>query len=98
LTTFGAGFLQDIGSWIFMPSQVEFFVSDNGTEYRSAGIVKNDVPQDKEGAIIKTFEMTTKASKARYVKVVATNIGNCPPGHKGQGASAWMFADEIIVQ
>ena len=80
-----------------MPSQVEFFVSENGTDYRSAGVVKNDVPQDKDGAIIKTFEMKTPVLKARYVKVIATNIGNCPPGHKGQGASAWLFADEIIL-
>jgi len=98
LTTFGAGFLQDIGSWIFMPSQVEFFVSENGTDYRTTGIASNDVPLDKEGPILKTFEIKTNALKARYVKVVASNIGNCPPGHKGQGAPAWMFADEIIVQ
>ncbi len=97
VTTFGAGFLQDIGSWLFMPSQVEFFVSENGTDYRSAGVVKNDVPQDKDGGIVKTFEMITPVLKARYIKVIATNIGNCPPGHKGQGAPAWMFADEIIV-
>lgn len=98
VTTFGAGFLQDINSWLFMPSQIEFFVSENGTDYHSAGIIKNDVPQTKEGAIVKTFEMNIPAVKARYVKVVATNIGTCPPWHKGQGGSAWMFADEIIIK
>ncbi len=98
LTTFGAGFLQDIGSWLFMPSQVEFFVSENGIDYHSAAIVKNDVAQDKEGPIIKTFEMIIPSIKARFVKVVATNIGNCPIGHKGKGAPAWMFADEIIIK
>ena len=80
-----------------MPQQLEFFISENGTDYRSAAIIKNDVPQDKEGTIVKTFETKTAPVKARFVKVVATNIGNCPPGHKGQGASAWMFADEIII-
>ena len=98
VTTFGAGFLQDINSWLFMPSQNEFFVSEYGTDYHSAGIIKNDVPQTKEGAIVKTFEMNIPAVKARYVKVVATNIGTCPPWHKGQGGSAWMFADEIIIK
>jgi len=98
LTTFGGGFLQDINSWVFMPSQLEFFVSENGMDYRSAGKIKNDVPQDIDGVILKTFEMNIAAVKARYVKVVATNIGNCPPGHKGQGAAAWLFADEIIVR
>ncbi len=98
LTTFAAGFIQDINSWIFLPSQVEFFVSENGSEYHSVGVIKNNIPLDKEGSILKTFGMTTASVKARYVKVVATNIGNCPPGHKGLGAPAWLFADEIIVQ
>jgi predicted alpha-1,2-mannosidase len=98
LTTFGAGFLQDINSWLFMPSQIEFFISDKGTGYHSVGVIKNDVPQTNEGAIIKTFEMQITPVKARYVKVIATNIGNCPPWHKGQGNPAWMFSDEIIVK
>lgn len=98
LTTFGAGFLQDINSWIFMPSNVEFLVSDNGVDFKSAGIVKNDVAIDKEGTFLKTFELKINPVKGRYVKVVASNIGKCPPGHKGQGSPAWMFADEIIVK
>jgi len=98
LSTFGAGFLQDVNSWVFMPSQIEFFISENGTDFRSVCVIKNDVPQDKEGTILKTFLKETPTVNARYVKFVATNIGNCPPGHKGQGGSAWMFADEIIVQ
>jgi len=98
LTTFGAGFLQNINSWLFMPSQIEFFISENGSDYQSAGSIRNDVPQTQEGVVVKTFEMNVPVVKARYVKVVATNIGNCPPGHKGQGASSWIFADEIIIK
>ncbi len=98
VSTFGAGFLQDINSWIFMPSQVEFFVSENGMDYHSAGIVKNDIPQQKDGVFLKTFETKTAPVNARYVKIIATNIGNCPAGHKAQGGAAWMFADEIIVK
>jgi predicted alpha-1,2-mannosidase len=98
LNTFGAEFLQDINSWLFMPSQIEYFISGNGTDYHSIGVIKNDVPQKEEGAIVKKFEMQLATVKARYVKVIATNIGTCPAGHKGQGASAWMFADEIIIR
>jgi len=98
VSTFGGGFFQDINSWIFFPSKIEFFVSENGTDYQSAALIKNDVPLDKEGTILKTFETQVKPVNARYVKVVATNIGNCPPGHKGMGGAAWMFSDEIIVK
>ncbi len=98
ITTFGGGFLQDINSWIFMPDQIEFFVSGNGSDYRSVGVIKNDIPQDKEGTILKTFDMRMPAELVRYVKMIATSIGNCPPGHKGNGGPAWMFADEIIIK
>ncbi len=98
VTTFGAGFFQDINSWIFFPAKLEFFVSENGADYRSVCIINNDVPVDKEGGILKTFQKQLKPVNARYVKMIATNIGNCPPGHKGNGGAAWMFADEIIVE
>ena len=98
LSTFGAGFFQDNNAWIFFPSKIEFFVSDNGTDYRSAGVIKNEVPAEKEGGILKTFEMQVNPINARFVKMVATNIGVCPPGHKGNGGAAWMFSDEIIVK
>ncbi len=98
VSTFGAGFFQDNNAWIFFPSKIEFFVSDNGTDYRSAGVIKNDIPAEKEGGILKTFEMQVKPINTRFVKMVATNIGVCPPGHKGNGGAAWMFSDEIIVK
>jgi len=98
VSMFGAGFFQDINSWIFFPSKIEFFISENGTDYKSVGSIDNDIPLDKEGAILKTFEMQVKPVKTRYVKMVATNIGTCPPGHKGNGGAAWMFSDEIIVK
>jgi hypothetical protein len=98
VSTFGAGFFQDNNAWIFFPSKIEFFVSDNRTDYRSAGVIKNDVPLEKEGGILKTFEIQVKPINARFVKMVATNIGVCPPGHKGNGGAAWMFSDEIFVK
>ena len=92
------GFLQDINAWIFMPYEVEFFLSDDGTRFRSAGIVKNDIPQDKWGVVQKEFSLLFESVKTRYLHVVAKNIGVCPSGHKGNGAPAWIFSDEISVE
>ena len=44
-------FLQDQGSWIFMPSTVEFFVSDDGKQFRSVGKVVNQVALDDDDAV-----------------------------------------------
>jgi len=92
------GCLQDINAWIFMPYEVEFFISDDGIKYKSAGLVKNDVSQDKWGAINKEFSLVTANVHARYIRVVAKNNGVCPPGHKGNGAPAWIFCDEITIE
>jgi alpha-L-fucosidase len=36
--------------------------------------------------------------KARYVKLVAENVGICPAWHKGAGGDAWLFVDEILMK
>ncbi|MCQ2317152.1 MAG: chitobiase/beta-hexosaminidase C-terminal domain-containing protein, partial [Bacteroidales bacterium] len=90
-------FLQDQGSWIFMPTQVEFFVSNDGKNFRSIGVVKNEVPVDAEDAVIQELEVV-KDVKARYVRMVAKSLGICPEWHVGAGGAAWTFCDEFIIE
>jgi hypothetical protein len=93
-----AGFLQDEKSWIFFPVEVSFFISDDGNVFRSAGIVKNEIPEDREGSIIKEFALPLTGTHARYIRMVAKNRGICPPWHPGAGNKAWLFADEIGIE
>lgn len=90
-------FLQDQKSWIFMPTQVEFFISDNGKDFKSIGTVKNQVPVDKEEAVIQELELR-KSVEARYVRMFAKTIGVCPEWHLGAGEPAWIFCDELIIE
>ncbi len=90
-------FLQEIYSWIWMPTEVEYFVSDDGKNFRSVGKVKNEVPQDADGAFIQEMEVRPRTS-ARYVKMVAKTIGTCPEGHVGAGQKAWIFCDELVIE
>ena len=90
-------FLQEIYSWIWMPTEVEYFVSDDGKNFRSVGKVKNDVPQDADGAFIQEMEVRPRTN-ARYVKMVAKTIGTCPEGHVGAGQKAWIFCDELVIE
>jgi hypothetical protein len=39
-----------------------------------------------------------KDAKARFIKVIAKNIGQCPDWHVGKGGKAWLFIDEIVVE
>jgi len=93
-----AGFLQDQRSWIFMPEHVEVSVSLDGDSYNSLGQIKNDVPQDQGGVIIREFEFKPPVDKVRYIKVFAKNIEKCPEWHLGSGNPSWIFIDEIVIK
>jgi predicted alpha-1,2-mannosidase len=92
-----AGFLQDVGAWIFFPEQVSFSVSNNGKNFQEIGTVKTDVsPKDTE-VQIKNYTLNI-STKARYIRVVAKNTGVCPEWHWGAGEKSWIFADEITIK
>ena len=92
------GFIQDMKSWIFMPEWVDFFVSSDGKNFKKAGRIMNDIPQNTEGGIVKEFELKVKPMQARYIKILAKNTQYCPEWHLGAGGKAWLFADEISVE
>jgi hypothetical protein len=92
------GALQDQGSWIFFPLQVDVFFSPDGRDYKKAGSVMNDVPESSDGAMVKDFTLDLKKIQTRYLRVVAKNRGTCPPWHPGAGQKAWIFMDEIVIE
>ncbi len=92
------GCLQDIGAWIFMPEKVTILVSDDNINFREIGVLKNNIPKQSKEIVTKNFELITMNLQARYVKVVAYNMGNCPDWHPGAGGKSWIFADEIIIK
>ncbi|MBR1513711.1 MAG: GH92 family glycosyl hydrolase [Bacteroidales bacterium] len=90
-------FLQEQKSWIWMPTEVEYFISDDGKTFRSVGKVKNDVPVDEEDAVIQEMEVRPRTN-ARYVKMVAKTLGTCPDWHVGAGQKCWIFCDELVIE
>ncbi len=92
------GFLQDYASWIFLPSSVEYFVSRDGENFKSVGKITNAVPLDRAGAFAREFEKRIRGVRARYVKIVARNIGVNPSWHSNAGQKAFLFADEIVIE
>ncbi len=91
-----AGFLQDQGAWIFLPSNVVFSVSGDGVSWKTLGGKSNPLEKTDQ-VLVKDFVQANEAINARYVRVSATNLGICPPWHPGAGAKAWAFVDEIVV-
>lgn len=93
----GVNFIQDQKSWIFLPSEVEYYVSDDGKNYKLLEVVKNDMPERSEEILQKTF-YTSKPIEHRFIKVIAKNIKKNPSWHLSAGEKAWLFTDEIIFE
>ncbi len=94
----GAGFLQDVGSWILMPRRVEFEISLDGSEFIPVATIPNEVSDKEEWIVIKEFEKNIAPQKGRYIRIRAKNYGKLPAWHPGSGGDAWIFVDEIIIK
>jgi hypothetical protein len=80
----GAGFLQDIGSWIWFPRRVEIELSVDGKSFTPvASIVHHD-----DATAIRNYVQTITPQNARYVRLRAANSGK----------NTWIFADEILIK
>jgi hexosaminidase len=85
-------------AWIFLPSSVEYFLSENGNDWRSVGKANSKTDEKKEGEFFEPFLLKRVNDKARYIKMVAANHGACPEWHDAPGEPSWLFCDEIIVR
>jgi predicted alpha-1,2-mannosidase len=102
VSKFGAGFLQDVGSWIWLPRRVEFEVSLDGKNFTPVVSVPNEIPDGRTngagtGVVMKDF-VGSATTQARYVRVRAANYGRIPEWHPGSGGASWIFIDEIFVE
>lgn len=98
VTELGGGFLQDIGSWIWMPTRVEFEVSLDGRTFAPAASIPTQVEEREYGVVIRDFRQTIPLKNARYIRVTAHTYGKIPGWHPGSGGDAWIFVDEILVK
>lgn len=93
----GAGFFQDIRSWIWLPTSLEVYVSNDGINYSKLGVV-NHRESIREEPLLQRDLILKKRARARYVKVVARNFGWIPEWHLGAGGEAYIFVDEVWVE
>jgi len=94
----GGGFLQVARSWIWMPTRVEFEVSDDHQNWRKVAEIKTDLPAEDMTPTIREYVQNISPVRARYVRVTARNLGKIPAWHPGAGGEAFIFVDEIFVR
>lgn len=93
----GAGFLQDIRSWIWMPKYAIFFISEDGRNFQLVDTVRHKVPVDKYGVVTKDLSIPVN-KKARFIKMKADYFGTIPEWHLGKGGEAYIFTDELFFE
>ncbi|UII32696.1 family 20 glycosylhydrolase [Fulvivirga ulvae] len=92
------GALHDYGSWIFRPNQVTVYGSKEGNIYELLGKTQATLPVTTAEKQIVHFDIQLSGQQFSKIKIVVDNIGTCPEGHSGEGSSAWLFVDEIIIE
>jgi hypothetical protein len=90
-------FFQDTNSWIWIPEQVEFFVSRDGISFEKIGVRYRRTDERQAGAIIENFAVSPPSTPTRFIKVKTRSMLRCPAWHKSAGGKAWIFADEIVI-
>ena len=94
-----ANFYQYNNSWIFLPTEVQYSISHDGSYFDNLPSVTSTTVQPKDrGKHIETFRQGFERQQIRYVRVKAKNIGKVPDWHEAAGSDAWVFIDEIIVK
>lgn len=98
ITQICARFLQDMRSWILMPTKVDYLISEDNEHFSLFRTVENSLDPQTEATTILRFTGTQfPGMQARYVKVVAHNFGVLPSWHQGAGGDAFIFIDEIQI-
>ena len=93
-------FLQDQRSWIFLPTEVECWVSTNPNRfYKNLPPVSFDSASRNDQSGIYNANFSMSGYSARFVKIIAKNLGDLPDWHLGApyDGKAWIFVDEIEI-
>ncbi len=92
-------FLQVVNHVVFFPTEVDFYYSQDGKDFKPLGKIKNKSPLTAQSKIndIQSFTLACPPVNTRYIKIVATNMGEAPIWHHAAGMPSWIFADEVMV-
>lgn len=90
-------FLQDNGSWIWMPTQMEIYISNDNKNFSLVKTIlpKTDIKEEK--VLVEILTANFKPTKARYIKIIAKNFGTIPSWHLGAGNPSHLFISEIAI-
>ena len=91
------GFLKYTAKNICLPKQVEISLSTDGKTFKPALTAKTNAAESGKRAIVRlAFDFVV--AHARYVRIIARNVGKVPAGLRNPGKTAQLGVDEIEVR
>ena len=92
-------FLQDEGSWIFLPQEVEVFFYDNKKEEFDLWTKKDFLADSLVKGSSTVFTILTSGQKivTDKIKIMLRPLLSIPAWHSAKGKQAWLFIDEIKI-
>ncbi len=100
IDTIKVSFLEDQRSWIFFPTEIKCWTSDQANgHFKELGKRSFGPLEPSETVQIKDAIFEMKGYRARYIKIKATTLGPLPEWHIGNEhkGRAWVFVDEIEI-
>ncbi len=89
--------LEDPGSYIFFPKEIEFLISKDGKKFISVAKESYESAGASNGSKRKNFKLEFEEEDKRWVKInVLSHLTN-PDWHPAPGAKCWIFLDEILL-
>lgn len=98
LTKITIGFAQLMRYGILYPQQIEISTSADGITYSLIKTEVNTLEPNTEKRSTNDYVIPLSRNRSRYLKIVAKNISVLPEWHYAKGKTAWLYADEIIVE
>ena len=90
--------MQQVFHGMYLPTEVEFAVSEDNLTFSPAGTAKHEVAPAVAGPFSKAvLTKTPDGTRGRYLRVHAHNRAVIPAGLEGAGGKAWLMVDEILV-
>lgn len=92
-------FLQDEGSWIFLPQQILVFYYDDRHGVFKKFMEKTVPAKEWTGSSASMYQLleATKGVRTNKLKIIMKTVNLIPEGHPGNGQQSWVFIDEIKV-
>lgn len=95
LSTITLSYLQNMGSYIMVPEEIEVWAGDHVGKLRLIKKVRPDIPNKYLPNEIRGLDVDIPPTADSCIKIIARPIQRLPGWHQGKGDRAWVFFDEV---